>query len=338
MKNELVNPQEFGIEESKVNELLSNLPQIKEERSILEAQYNEIVKLPIDDLETTKQARELRLLIQKNRTQGINVWHKTTKDFFLKGGQFVDAIKRMEIAQNERMESTLQEIENYAEIQAEKKRTELKAKRLIELESYAEFVPMGIELGVLSDEEYLKVFNGSKLQFEAKVKAEKEEAERLEAERLAEIERQKAIEEENARLKLEAIEREKEIEAERKIQIEKEAKAKAENEILAKIEAEKQSEIEAKLKAETDARLKLEYELKAKQEAELKAEAERLANEAKAKQEAEKLAKAPIKKQLTNWVANFNIENAPIENSASKEIMAKFEAFKNWSIKEIEKL
>lgn len=179
----VINPTEYGIEETKANELIGNLPQIQSEREILEQQYKEVVKLDLEDSETSKKARELRLKIQKNRTQGIGVWHKTTKDYFLKGGQFIDAVKRKEEAVNIRMENILEEIEKHAEIQEKKRKSELKNKRVIELEQYSEFVPFGIELGELSEEEYKKVFNGAKLQYEAKLEEERkaeEERKRLE--------------------------------------------------------------------------------------------------------------------------------------------------------------
>src|SRR5690625_916450 len=116
MKTGVIKPQDFGIETKQAKELMSNLPQIKEEREVLEKQYKNVIKLEIENPDSWKKARELRLLKQKNRTQGINTWHKNAKDYFLKGGQFVDAIKRKEASVNERMESQLLEIEKYEEI------------------------------------------------------------------------------------------------------------------------------------------------------------------------------------------------------------------------------
>ena len=74
-----INPIEYGIAENKATELIGNLPQIKAERDILENQYNEVILLDIEDSETSKRARELRLQIRNNRTKGIDIWHKTTK-------------------------------------------------------------------------------------------------------------------------------------------------------------------------------------------------------------------------------------------------------------------
>lgn len=197
MENQLtvVNPTEYGIEKEKANELLGNLPQIKSEREEYEKQYADVIKMDIESKDTAKVARELRLKVKENRTQGIEKWHKATKNYFLKGGQFVDAIKNKEIVINERMEENLMQIEKHFELQEQKRKDELKEKRTLELSDYAEFVPFGIDLGGLTDEEYAKVFNGAKLQHKAKLEEEKQaEKERLEQERLDAIERKRIVE------------------------------------------------------------------------------------------------------------------------------------------------
>lgn len=195
MNAEVLNPQEFGIDPKQAKELISNLPQIKLERSELEKQFNEIIKMDIENPLTAKLASELRKLVKKNRTQGILTWHKTTKDYFLKGGQFVDAIKRKEIAINERMESDLEQIENYAEIQKQKKLDELEAKRKLIAEPYSEFIPFSIDLRNISDEDFEKIINGAKLQQQAKIETErKAEEERIKKEKLDKLEQERKYE------------------------------------------------------------------------------------------------------------------------------------------------
>ena len=325
--NLTVNPKEFGIEESKASELLGNLPQIKSERAELEKQYDEVIKMDIENPETSKFAKDLRKLIKDNRTKGIEVWHRTNKEVFLRGGQFVDAVKRKEIAVNERMESTLEDIEKYAEIKEQKRVSELKDKRIKELELYAEFVPFGIDLGILSDEEYLKVFNGSKMQYDAKVEADKKaEAERLENERLDKLERDRRFEiapysqfinespllremtDNDYKIFFDSlVKTKKEYESEQeKIRLENERlkkEAEAKEKALA-IERQKaideakriDDERQKELQAERDKQAKLEAELQAKKDAELKAiNDKRLADE-KAQKEAEK-AEAKAKKE-----------------------------------------
>ena len=337
----LVNPKEFGIEEAKATELVGNLPQIQSERSVLENQYNEILTMDIESPETSKVAREIRLKIRDNRTKGIAVWHKTTKDVFLRAGQYLDAVKRREEAINERMESTLEEIEKHFENKEKARKQALKEARLIELENYKEFVPFGIDLAELPEEEYQKFFNGAKMQYNAKIEAERLEAERIEQER---IETEKRIAEEKRieaeRIEAQRIENERlKAEAEKaRIEAEKlEAERKAELKRLADIQAKKDAEQAEVLRIEREKQAKLEAELKAKKDAELKAEQDRIEAERLAKLEAEKLAKAPIKNQMKVWIESFELPETNLSNDVVSEIKEKFEAFKKWSESQISK-
>ena len=367
-----VNPVEYGIAENKATELIGNLPQIKGERNLLEQVYEEVILLDIEDKETSKKAKELRLKIKDNRTKGIEVWHKTTKEFFLKGGQFVDAIKRKEVAVNERMEENLEGIEKYAENLEKERKAKLNAERVELLEPFDAFVPLGLNFGEISDEEFAKIFNGAKLQFEQQQK-EEEEAE-AEKQRQAEIlklhnERKEkvlpiwqflpegfkalnmglATDMEFRSVLDEANKSKRKFDAEQvKIKAENERLAKEKADLEAKAKKDKE-ESEAKalkakqeadtiLKAEQDAKSKLEAELQAKKDADAKAEKERLAEEKRKQDEAKALAKAPIKKQLTVWVDDFKIAELNLENEKKTLIILKFEAFKKWAKSEIESL
>ena len=343
-----VNPEEYGIEAKKASELTGNLPQIKSERDILSQRYEEVVKMDIENPETAKIARELRLKIRDNRTKGIDVWHKTTKDFFLKGGQFVDAIKRVEIAVNQRMEENLESIEKYFENKEKERKAKLNEERLSILEPYSEFVPFGINFGEISEEEFTKILNGSKLQFEAKLEEERKvEEERLRIEKITKLhyERKEQLlplwqflddttinfgelsEELFASIKSVANAKKVDYEVEQE-------RIRVENEKLA---AEKAA-LEAKAKKEREEKAALEAELQAKKEAEAKALKEAAEKAEKERIEAEKLAKAPIKKQMSVWVNSFELPTTVIQNEKVDLIKQKFEAFKNWSLKEIEGL
>jgi|LakMenE18May11ns_1017448.scaffolds.fasta_scaffold9952283_9 hypothetical protein len=178
---------QYGIQETQALDIVGSLPQITAERNILSEQYDEVVKMDIEDTKTAKIAKELRGKIRDNRTKGIQVWHQTTKDYFLKGGQFVDAIKRKEIAVNIRMEENLEAIEKHAEIKRNKEEQLLRDNRSKELQQYREFVPMGIDLGKLDDNEYAKVYNGARLQYEFKIEQDRkaeEQRKKLEQERI----------------------------------------------------------------------------------------------------------------------------------------------------------
>lgn len=378
--SQLVNPQEYGIELEKANELTGSLGQIKSERKVLIEQYDEVVKMDIEDPKTSKVASELRKRIKDNRTKGIEVWHKNTKDYFLKGGQFVDAIRRLEISVNERMEENLELIEKHQEFKEQKMRDDLKSKRISELSEYRDFVPSGIDFGVMSEEEYKKIYNGAKLQFDAKVAEDlRLEKERLENQRLDKIENsrrleiapyvqflsdftdlrnmsdaeygnllesliaakkaydeeQEQIRLENERLKKEAEKKEAELKAERERIY---AEQKAEKDRVAEEKRLAEEAHQKQLKAEQEKAAKLEAEIKSKKEAEQKLEQERLAKEKAEKLEAEKLAKAPVKKQLKAWIDQFKLPDTSVDNEVSKEIIAKFESFRAWSVKVVDNL
>lgn len=339
----IVNPKEFGLEENKALELTSGLTTILTERETLKNAYLDVIELDVTE-ENLKTFKELRLKIVKNRTQGIEKWHKTTKDFFLTGGRFVDSVKNKEVFENERMENALLEKEKHFE-NLEKAR--LKA---IHEERVKKLLPFNYEIGNVDfsgmDE---NMFNAILLGAETNYKA-KLEAERLAEEQRLEVLRIEAEEREKQRLEMERLKaeneaKEKQIELERieaeKVRLAEKAKADAElkeQKRLTDIEAKKQADIIAKQKADAD---KLAAELKAKADAELK-EKQRIEAENKAKLEAEKKAsKAPDKDKLKAFMLDLKCEfKGELKSIEASKVVAdihvKFAAFKKWSNDQIE--
>lgn len=304
------NVELFGIEPAKAKEMVGGLDSTLADREVLKNAYIDVIELDITS-ENLAIFKELRLKLVKNRTS-IETWHKNNKAFYLAGGRFVDAIKNKEIEVNKEMESKLLEGEKFFENQEKEKARLLNEERIEKLKPYIEDVS-GLNFSEFDDESFDDYVLGKKTRFENEAKAKKESEAKAESERLAEIERQKAIEIENAKLKAEAEVKEKALEKERE-------KAEAER----KIEADKQKAIQDKKDAEI---------------AKLKAEKEKEAKELIAKdKEAKELAKAPVKKQLSVWVNSFELPNTEVENELSKEIKDKFEAFKKWSLTQINNL
>ena len=312
--------------------MISGLSTVFAEREALKEAYADVIGLEITT-ENLPIFKELRLKIVKNRTQGIEKWHKTNKAFYLAGGRFVDAIKNKEVLENEQMESKLLEAEKYFENLEKERLNTLRLERERLLSPYVETLPN--DLSSLEQDVFDSFLETKKKAFADNIEADRIEAERIENER---IEREKQIEAqrlENEKLKKEADEKEKQFAKER---AESEAKQKSiqdEANRIAKIEADKQAEIQAakdaEIKKEREAKECLEAELKATKDAEIKAEAERLAKE-------KELAKAPVKNQLTEWVNAFELPDTKIDHELSKEIQSKFEAFKKWSLTQINNL
>lgn len=118
---EIIKAEDYGLEPTKANELTSGLSIIKAERELLIDEFNEVSQLEITE-ENIPIFRELRLKIVKNRTQGINKWHKSNK----------------ESAINEQMEEMLMNAEKYFETLKLERIKKLQAERVSLLSEYVE--------------------------------------------------------------------------------------------------------------------------------------------------------------------------------------------------------
>lgn len=136
MELKIIDPIEFGLEVAKATEILSGLSNVLVEREVLKKEYEDVVYLEIKP-ENIPIFKELRLKIVKNRTQGIEKWHKINKAFYLDVGRFVDAVKNKEITINEEMESTLFQAEKYFE-NREKQKKELNDARIERIRPFVE--------------------------------------------------------------------------------------------------------------------------------------------------------------------------------------------------------
>lgn len=282
-----VNPQEFGIDENQAISITNGLSHVLEERKILESQYNEVIRLDITEPKTLKLATELRKQIKSNRTKGIETWHKANKEFFLRGGQFVDAIKRKVIAESERMEEQLEKIEKYQENLEKERLAKLQQERLLAISQYITDTT-GLDLANMTDDVWNAYFSTKKQQYQERIELEiklenkrkaKEEADRIENER---------IRTENEKLKKKAEEIEKAAQKEREEQI------------------KKQKEIENKLKKEAEEREKIENELKIQKQKELDLEKEKIELENERKRQEKN-------KEFNDWLNNNNYNQSTDE-------------------------
>lgn len=311
-----------GVDENVQQTALEGLKITLMERKVLDAEFDTVSVLEVN-AENVPKFKALRLKYVKNRTQGIDKWHERESETALKYKQFLDAKKRAELAINASREEKLLEGEKFFENQEKEKKRLLNLERLEKIKPYVSETT-GLDFSEMNDYDFDDYVLGKKTRFENEAKAKKDADELAEKNRLAEVERQKKIAIENAKLKKEAEEKEKALQKERA-----EAKAKAD-----KLQAEN----DAKLKAEKAKSDKIALELKLKNEAEAKAEKERLAKIEAEKADADKLAKAPIKKQLSVWVSGFELPKTEVNNETAKEIIAKFEAFKKWSLTQVNNL
>lgn len=335
---------EFGIEEAKATQIAEMFKPMLDKMVELEKEYNEVIKIPIDDPEACYKASELRKRYVKVRTGTAEI-HKQQKAFYLSAGRFIDGWKNAQLFASEGIEKKLQAIEKHYENLENERIAKLNDERMEELRKYdVDGTTLG--LGIMNDDVWTNFLSGTKLNFEAK----KAEAERLRLEAIekekAEAEERERVRLENERLKAENEAKEKQLEQERAEakRKEDEAKAKAdaerkEVERLAKIEADKQAQILAEEKAKSE---KLQAELKAKSDAEAKVEADRIEADRLEKERQKAALKAPDKEKLTKWVDEIMIGLTPqVGGDAHKmalDIHVKFQAFQKWAKEQIKTL
>jgi hypothetical protein len=206
-----------------------------------------------------QMARVLRLALRDIRIKADKK-RKELKEDSLRYGKAVQGVYNVLEYMIIPIEKTLEEQENFIEIQAEKIRLELRQKRLEHSACVFEYMPIGIDLGTITEEQYLVIYNDAqnklteKIAYEKRLEQEKIDAEKARLEEIARIEEEKKkIEAENLRLKkererLEAEER-KRIAEQRELE---QKRKQEEDAIKAKREAEERAII-AKRKAEQDA-------------------------------------------------------------------------------------
>lgn len=336
-----INPEKYGLNNDTADTIIKDLPAILEERKPLAEQYSEVILMDIEDPATAKRAKEVRLLIKNNRTKGIENWHKVNKEFFLKGGQFIDAIKRKEVAENERMESALEQIEKHQEIKEQQRIDKLNTERLEIIKQFVDDTT-GLELGKMGDDVFEAFLTAKKAAYNDRIAAQKREQEERLAKEKAEAEERERINQENERLKKEAEEKEKAMAAERaKAEQERQAieeKARLEREEMERKASEDRRIHEEQLRKEQEEKEKLELALREKERQEAEQERIRKEQEEQQRLQAEQLAKAPVKAQLTQWLTEFKVPETSVDNDVKKQIEEKFSGFKKWAADLIDKM
>ena len=297
-----IDAQQFGLQATEAEKVeVVFLPMIEKMKE-LETEFNEVLALPVEPT-TCKKAKELRLKFVRIRTGTAEI-HKNAKEYYRKGGLFVDAWKNAQAFASQGKEEQLEKIEKYFETLEAERKAKLKTDRtalLIEVCETPEMYP----LQDMSEPAFAQLFMGLQLAKKQKEDAERKAEEERIAKVKAEAEERERIRFENERLRAEAIERECVAKEEREKQerllaaeraAASEAKKKAEEEKRA-IEEKARKERE---KAEVAAKAEREKAQAAQRAVEEKARQERLAAQAKAdvaRQEAAAKAKAEKEKQ-----------------------------------------
>jgi len=344
-----VKAEEFGLEKVQSDKIAKSLKPVLDKRQAILARYDEVIKKEISE-ETVKEAKEIRLELVTNRTQGIMKWHKENKEFFLRGGQFVDAIKRMELGTSEQAEKNLLDIELHFE-NIEKERLEkLSEKRKKEIEKFTndlDVVPDN--LGEMDDAIWINYLEGAKSNHKTRLieqeKIEKEKAKLEKISNLHDERREYLINNDYYRFHNKGLNPVEEnylgnmsdssytdlvnVLHEEKANEEKlKEDQRIENEKLRKEAAEREEKDKAEQLKRDEENLKKEAELKAERDAKQRAEAiiqekedERIAALNKEKEDQERMDSSSdiIKMKSLKILLTSSIENFKFKSKASNE-------------------
>lgn len=195
MDNQLIKLiDDNGLDKTKSQVLLDNFSGYFEMAAEWERKASELVIIDISQKDEMKLAREGRLFLKDKRI-AVEKTRKQLKEASLREGQTIDAIAKVLTNLITPIEKDLEEKEKFAEIQEAKRIETLKDARTRELEPYIEFVPYGLNLGTMDEDNYSKVLSGAKLQKQAKEEAErKAEQERIAFEKLVKQRKEREIE------------------------------------------------------------------------------------------------------------------------------------------------
>ena len=292
-------PELTMIEESKAEAIRATFEPMVEMLKTFEDAFNEIVRDADEkiDEEITSRAKRLRIDIGKVRIETEKI-RKEQKEEYLRAGKAIDGVSNILKWAVSDKEDQLKEIENYFEIQEQKRLEKLQTDRVMDLSKYVEDAEER-DLASMDEDVWNAYFNQKKKDYEDRIEAErKAEEERKERERLDGIEYERQLEvapftqfiddipnlrimgnkkyqelldslkkaktdyeKEQERIRREREEIEKKLEEER-VKAEEERK---------KREAEEQRSreaYEARLKKEREEKEKVEAELRAKRKAE----------------------------------------------------------------------
>ena len=220
-----------------------------------------------------QKARETRLILVKNRTSAQETKEKLKRNL-IDEGKLIDGLFTVVANSSKMLESELEKVEKFAEIQEKQRKEILKLKRSEEL-SALEVDTTLFALGEMSDYAYSQLLASSKISYDLKVA----ERVRIENERIA-----KEKEEAERRLRIEAenLEMKKKLEEQAKLDAIKNAEIEKERQKALAEQKAKDDEI-AKLKREADAKAEAEKKRLAEEQAKAERERLRLAEEEKEK-------------------------------------------------------
>lgn len=326
--------EQSGLEQNKVQELLSHFgTDFNEARQVAEASKG-IVVTSEDQIEQMAEARKARLSLQKIRVR-VEHTRKELKEQALREGKAIDGAANIIKAIIVPIEEHLEKQEKFAEEMAIKRQQERLQTRIDQLSPFVDDISV-YDLSGMHEDTFKTLLENCKVAHQQKIDAEKKaEADRIEADRKYKLHNTRKeqlipywifLKGDQISLDFGELSEDEfriifnEAKAAQKADAEKRMKEQKENEELRKQQEKKDEE----LRKEREAREKLEKEAQAKKEAEEKAKQEEQARIEKEKADAAEAERqkllAPDKDKLLDLAAEIaKIEMPTVQSEKAKK-------------------
>lgn len=363
-KNQIVvvDPDKFGITSTIAEGVEANFVPMIAKMVELEKEFNIIVKMDIEDKETAKKAKELRLKYVKTRTGTAEI-HKAQKDHYLRVGKYIDGWKNTQEFASQGKEEALRNIENYFEnkrIAAEKKLEEERAKLV---SPYVEDTSL-YTLGTMEQDVFEAFLTAKKTAHQDRINAEKaaeKEREKLAKEETLRAERKQLLipfwnfispeereqdlgkmTEKDFKASLKKYElQKKKVDAENeatRLENERLREENRKNEEARKLLQKRSGELQPYIVFIRDYNSLInsseeDYQKQLKEIQSAAWEQTKYDNE----QANKKVSLSTDRDFLMDWIEGFNIENPSVKNDVSDEIMRKFHSFKKWCVTQVDR-
>jgi len=292
-------PELQVIEKSKAEKIKATFEPMAEMLLEFEKVFSEVTSEAEKEItkDVTIKAKRLRIDIGKVRIETGKLKDKQ-KEYIKLEDKAIMGVHNVLVWAVKEKEDKLKDIENFFEIQEQKRLEKLQSERVNKLMKYVEDAEER-NLSSMDSDVWDAYFAAKKKEYNDRIAAEKQ----AEIDRIA---KEKAEADERERIRKDNIRLQKEAEVKAKQRQKEIVKAEAERKAIEEKARKEREANEEILKAEREARNKSEEKLRVKAEAERK-ENERIEAEIKAKKEAERKAKAaPDKAKLIEFAKDID--------------------------------
>lgn len=183
----------FGLEEKTALTIRNGLSDFLFEAEEWSKKAEGLVITDPSQLAEMKMARDARLYVKGVRI-AADKRRKELKEDSKRYGDTVQAVYNLIESRLKPIEEHLKEQEDFIEIQREKVIEESRLRRTAELQPYSEFIPPGVDLGLMTEDNYRTLLDNSKFLLQRRIdEAKKVEEEKLERERLDKLEHERKL-------------------------------------------------------------------------------------------------------------------------------------------------